>query len=111
MKIDCQQAGDIAVVHPSGPLAGDDVDRFRAELSTLVRDGQGRVVLDASAIPYADSKGLEALLDATDLSTEVASPLKIVSCTDSLGEALDIMEISAAFEHFDDLDSALRSFA
>jgi len=105
-----QQRGAVLVVRPSGPLTGADADTFKTAIQGFVRDHLGRVVIDASALPYVDSKGLESL---ADIAAELACSgkgLKLCAANETLRQVIDLTGLSPQFEHFDDTNSAVRSF-
>ena len=60
MRIQEQKHGAVTVLKPAGPLVEDDVESFKSRLLELMQETLGRVVVDASAVPFVDSKGLES---------------------------------------------------
>ncbi len=75
MEIQTSHRGAVLVVRPSGPLTGPDADTFKTAIQGFVRDNLGRVIIDASGLPYVDSKGLECLADiAEELALERQGP-------------------------------------
>jgi anti-anti-sigma factor len=110
MEIREQRQGAVTVLRPIGPLVQGDADGFTQRLSTAAAKSRGRLVLDASAIPFADSAGLEALAAAADQLGQSGQVLKISGAGETLREVLDITDLSPMFEHFQDVSDATRSF-
>jgi anti-anti-sigma factor len=110
MEIQTQYRGAVLVVRPSGPLAGTDAETFKAAMEGFVRENLGRVVVDASALPYVDSKGLESLADMAAQLSRSGKGLKLCAANDTLRQVIDLTGLSAQFEHFEDANSAVRSF-
>lgn len=110
MKIQEQKHGAVTVIKPSGPIANADVELFKQRLLTVIQEALGRVVVDASAVPFIDSKGLEALVDVTDKVAQSGQLLKLCSVNKTLREVLSLTGLSSQFEHFEDTNSAVRSF-
>lgn len=110
MKIQEQKHGAVTVIKPSGPIANADVELFKQRLLTVIQEALGRVVVDASAVPFIDSKGLEALVDVTDKVAQSGQLLKLCSVNKTLREVLSLTGLSSQFEHFEDANSAVRSF-
>ena len=110
MEIQTQYRGAVLVVRPSGPLAGPDADTFKTALQGFVRDNLGRVVIDASALPYVDSKGLESLADIAEELSLSGKGLRLCAANDTIRQVIELTGLSAQFEHFDDTNSAVRSF-
>ena len=110
MEIHEHTQGAVNVLQPRGALVQDDAAAFRSRLLESVRESMGRLVVDASSVPYADSNGLEALLDATDELGSVGRSLKLCGVNESLREALDLTEICGRFDIYEDTTTAVRSF-
>ena len=110
MKITEQHQGAVTVLKPEGPLIDADADKFKATAINVARQTLGRVVIDMSAIPFVDSKGLESLLDVTDALGQSGHTLKICAISKTVREVLELTELVSSFEHFVDVNSAVRSF-
>ena len=102
MKIQEQKHGAVTVIKPSGPIAEADVELFKQRLLTAIQEALGRVVVDASAVPFIDSKGLEALVDVTGEVAQSGQLLKLCSVNKTLREVLSLTGLSSQFEHFED---------
>lgn len=100
----------MTVLKPCGPLAGADADEFKSRLIQTQRETLGRVVLDASAIPLVDSRGLEALVDVTEDMTHSGKALKLCAVTETVRQVLELTGLASMFEYFEDAHSAVRSF-
>ncbi len=70
----------------------------------------GRFVVDMSAVPFVDSMGLEALLDLTDLLEQSGKVLKLCGVNKTVRQVFELTEIDSLFDHFGDVNSAVRSF-
>jgi anti-sigma B factor antagonist len=110
MEIQEQRQGAVTVLKPSGPLVQGDALELRTRLSEVMRRSLGRMVIDASAIAYVDSAGLETLLSATEEMGTSGRALRVCGANETVREVLEITGISDRFEQFDDLNAAVRSF-
>jgi anti-anti-sigma factor len=110
MKIQTQYRGAVLVVRPSGPLAGADADTFKTALQGFVRENLGRVVIDASALPYVDSQGLESLADIAEAMALSGKGLKLCAANDTIRQVIELTGLAPQFEHFEDTTTAVRSF-
>jgi anti-sigma B factor antagonist len=110
MEIQTSHRGAVLVVRPSGPLTGPDADTFKTAIQGFVRDNLGRVVIDASSLPYVDSKGLECLADIAEELALSGKGLKLCAANETIRQVIDLTGLSPQFEHFDDTNSAVRSF-
>jgi len=110
MEIQQQAQGAVTVLKPVGPLVAADADVFRSRALDVAKAALGRLVLDASSIPYLDSRGIEVLLDVTDELSASGRVLKLCAPNGTVKEVLDLTGATESFEYFDDVTSAVRSF-
>lgn len=102
--------GAVTVLHPRGPLVADDAESFRARVASVIDQSLGRFVIDASEIPYVDSRGLEVLKETTEELMRSGQALRLCGATETVREVLDLTDLSRLFEHYQDVNSAVRSF-
>jgi len=110
MKVTEQRQGAVTVLKPEGPLVEADIKDFSGALSQAANANLGRCVVDLSAVPFVDSKGLEALLDATEEMARGGRALKLCSIDRTVRQVLELTGLVNQFEHFEDVNSAIRSF-
>ena len=110
MRIDEQRQGAVIVLKPEGPLTDPDVAAFKQRLLEALTGSLGRFVIDMSAVPFVDSKGLEALLDVTEEMSKSGQILRLCAANKTIREVLDLTELAAQFDHFEDANTAVRSF-
>lgn len=110
MEIVEQRQGAVTVIKPQGPLCQADADQFRKRAGELIARSFGRFVLDASAVAYVDSKGLEALLEVTEMLGQSGQALKMCAANETLREVLDLTDLASIFEPYEDVTAAVRSF-
>jgi len=105
-----QQRGAVLVVRPSGPLTEAEADSFKSRIHDLLRGNRGRIVIDASALPYVDSKGLESLADIAEALAQSGQGLKLCAANSTIRQVIELTGLSPQFEHYEDANSAVRSF-
>jgi anti-anti-sigma factor len=110
MEIQEQSLGAVTVLKPTGPLTEADAEQFKARTAELVAKNLGRVVIDASAMAFLDSRGIEALADVTDELSQSGRALKLCGANSTVRQVLELTGWSDAFEYFDDVNSGVRSF-
>jgi anti-sigma B factor antagonist len=110
MKIVETKQGAVTVIKPTGPLTQADATEFKDTAMKALESNLGRILVDVSAIPFVDSMGLEALYDLTQEMTKSGQMLKLCAENKTLREVLNLTGISPLFEHFDDVNTAVRSF-
>ncbi|MGP1272672.1 MAG: STAS domain-containing protein [Phycisphaerales bacterium] len=111
MQIDEHQQAAVTVVTPRGALTGDEAGVLLSRLRVVVRQCAGRCVLDLTHVPYLDSQGLEAIVDISEEMSRVARSLKIAAANETLREVLDVTEVAAMCDQYDDVGAAVRSFS
>lgn len=110
MDIQEQRHGAVTVVKPVGPLVQGDSEQFLTRLNEVTSRSLGRFVVDACAVPYVDSQGLEALLKVTDELAASGRSLRLCGVTETLRDVLDLTGLSERFEQYEDVNAAVRSF-
>jgi anti-sigma B factor antagonist len=110
MELLTQQRGAVVIVRPVGPLTGTEADAFKTRVRDLIRENLGRVVIDASVVPYVDSPGLESLADVAQELARGGKGLKLFAANSTLRQVIELTGLASQFEHFDDANSAVRSF-
>lgn len=110
MNIQQQRQGAVTVLKLEGALTCNDAADFKSRLLKAQRESLGRLVLDASAMPLVDSKGLEAMVEVTQVMEQSGKALKLCAANETLREVLELTGLAGLFEHFEDVNAAVRSF-
>lgn len=110
MEITQDRHGAVTVLKPHGPLVQTDVDQFKQAVRRATEKSLGRFVIDASEVAYADSRGLEVLVDATRELSASGQVLRLAAVTETLREILDLTDLTRLFELHEDVNSGVRSF-
>lgn len=110
MDIIEQTKGAVRVIKPRGPLVAADADLFKKRASEAAAASLGKVVVDASAVPYVDSRGLEVIADLSEELTASGLSLKLCGTNETVREVLELTELASNVEHYSDVNSAVRSF-
>lgn len=105
-----QRHGAVTVLKPVGPLVQNDAVMFRQKLGDVMTRSLGRFVLDASSVPFVDSQGLEALVQAGQDLSSSGRALRMFGACETLRETFELVGHADRFEHFADLNAAVRSF-
>jgi len=109
VTINEERHGKVAVLKPQGPVIGSDSDQLAEHIAKVLDENAGPIVLDASKIPFVDSRGLEVLVDATERLIRNGQVLKLAGTNDTLKEVLELTELASLFEQYDDAEAAVRS--
>jgi anti-anti-sigma factor len=110
MKINEQLQGAVMVLKPEGALVEGVAAAVKDRLMQMLASSLGRFVLDLSAVPFVDSKGLEALVEVTEEMGQSGQVLRLCAANKTVREVLDLTDLAGLFDHFEDATTAVRSF-
>lgn len=110
MDIIEQRHGAVTILKPMGPLVQGDADQFGRAVKDVMQRSLGRFVIDATAVPFVDSRGLEVILEATEVLASSGSTIRICGVNETVREVLDLTEVGAQCDYFDNTNTAVRSF-
>src|SRR5215470_10150275 len=98
MEIQQQSQGAVTVLKPMGPLVNGDADQFKTTAIGIATKSMGRVIVDASAIAFLDSHGVEVLADVTEELGQSVRALKLCAANPTIRQVLELTGWSDAFE-------------
>ena len=110
MKIQEQRQGAVTVLKPEGALVEQSAGVFKQRVMQALGTNLGRFVVDLSAVPFVDSKGLEVLVEVTEEMGKSGQALRMCSANKTVREVLELTDLASMFEHFEDANTAVRSF-
>lgn len=110
MNIGQEKHGAVTAVRPIGPVTGDGADELKRVLFDVRTRSLGRLVLDLSGVPFVDGRALEVMLDVTEELAKSGQALRLCGENEVLREVLELTDLASSFEHFEDVNSAVRSF-
>ena len=110
MKFTEQRQGAVTVLKPDGALVEGVASAFKHRLIQTLGTSLGRFVVDMNAVPFVDSRGLEALVEVTEEMGKSGQALRMCSANKTIREVLDLTDLTSLFDHFEDANTAVRSF-
>ncbi len=112
MTISERQAGAVTVLDIEGGLKMEDgAPQLTAAIRRLLQEGKTRVVLNVGGVPFVDSAGLGALVQAHVSVSRASGALKLAATPRRLRDLIAITKLSGVLQSFDDENAALASFA
>jgi anti-anti-sigma factor len=102
--------GAVIVLKPVGQLIAADANAFKAKATDAAKRSLGRIIVDASAIAFMDSRGIEVLADITDELSEGGRALKLCGANSTIRRVLELTGWGDSFEFYDDVNAGTRSF-
>ena len=112
MEIVERTAGDITILDLKGRLnTGDGAELLRDKVTSIVFQGQTKVLLNLAGVPYMDSGGLGELVRCSMAARRANGAVKLVSLTSRITDLLTITKLLTVFDTFDTEKEALASFS
>ena len=106
-----EEMGPCAVLRLEGELGAEELCEVGAELFRQVARGRVRLVLDLSAVPHLDYRGVKHLSARTELLRDAGGDLKLACVSRYLEAILAAGGGHKYFEQYPTVDSALAAFA
>jgi anti-sigma B factor antagonist len=97
-----QSAEGVDIVSVSGEIHVSTAPRFREALDTVIENGDGKLVLDLSAVEFIDSTGLSVLLNALRLINQRQGHMAIICSNPTVLRLFEITSLDTTFEIFAD---------
>jgi len=110
MEIQQHNHGAVTVLKPIGPLCEEDADEVKTRTIEAATRNLGRVVIDASAVPYVDSRGLEVLVEVAEALAQGGQALKLCGANEVFREVVELTDVAPLLEQFPNVNAAVRSF-
>lgn len=108
MRVDVLPHGIVRVIVPHGALTREELADAAKQLDEQLAVRERRVVVNMENVPYLDSAGIELLLARCGPGARSPRP-RLCRLNDTCREALDLTEVLAQLEVFDNVESAVRS--
>ena len=110
MQIESERQGAVTVLKPRGPLVAEDADALRLRGSDTIAASLGRMGSEAAACVFVARRGIESPLARADERADAGRVLKLCGVNETVREVLELTETGGAFEHYEDVTAAVRSF-
>ena len=111
LQVDIERPNpDVAVVRFTGALTlGTSLHAADAQLQKTIKDGAAKVVLDMSGVPYMDSAGLGALVQASGMAKQQGGELRLCGVAQRVAELIKMTRTDALLPMDADVDSSLKA--
>lgn len=107
----CRQVADVAVVDFSGKITlGEGSARVRQMIQELIKNGQGKILLNLGDVDYIDSAGIGELVFAYTRVRDAGGELKLVNLNRRVHDILQIARLYTVFDVQTSEPNALSSF-
>ena len=111
MNITPTQHRDVTVLCIEGSVDSLTAESLTEALSRQMDDGGVRLVADFAGVEYTSSAGLRSLLGALKQSRRAGGDLRMAAVRPAVLRVLSLSGFSAIIKIYDDVESAVASFA
>jgi len=106
VEISEKREGDILVLSPVGYIDNETSPSFQARLLDKVGAGDGRVLVDFSAVEYISSAGLRALMAASKKTKAGGGRIAVAVLRPMVKEIFEISRFALVVQAFDTMADA-----
>ena len=98
MDLDIRESGNICTIKLKGRLvSGEPVSKFDNAFQSALSTGHIYLILDLEALPYIDSSGIGAIVNALRTATKLGGTVKLVNPTSFLSKTFKMVGILGLF--------------
>lgn len=111
MKITNRDVNGVVVFTPIGSIDAMTATEFSSHIDGLVSGGTTRLVADFAGVDYTSSAGLRVLLGAAKATRAKAGDIRLAGVRPDVLKVLTLSGFTSILQLFDDVDTAVASFA
>ncbi|PKL50006.1 MAG: anti-sigma factor antagonist [Candidatus Riflebacteria bacterium HGW-Riflebacteria-2] len=111
MKIEKKAENGLEIISISGTLDLQHVAEFKQQVSSLLKNGQARIVFNLENLEFIDSAGLEAFLSTLVTAKKLGGFVALASVKKTVARVFEITRMDKAFEIFPSADEAIEKLA
>ena len=112
MNISKKSIQGVCVMELDGPitLGAEGSERLNEAIRGVVQSGERKIVLSLASVPYMDSAGLGAMVNAYTTVRRHEGDLKLAAVTKKLNDLLVITKLATVFESYDTEAAAVDAY-
>ena len=100
----------VAVVRFTGALTlGTSLHAVDAQVQKTIKEGAAKVVLDMAGVPYMDSAGLGALVQASGLARQHGGELRLYGVNERVAELIRMTRTDGLLPMDADVEASLKA--
>jgi anti-sigma B factor antagonist len=112
MDISERKVGDVTIVDISGKLvATDNPGRLKDKVTSLVFQGEKRIVLNLANVSYVDSSGLGEMVACHGSAVRNGGEVKLANAAKRINDLLVMTKLLTVFDAHDSEDAAIKAFS
>jgi len=111
MDIESRREGRAMVVALSGSIDALGGPEASVYLAKIIDGGDANLVLDLSGVTFISSAGVRMVLNVVNMARQAGGDSRLAALPRNVRKVLDIGGITGAVQTFEDVTSAVVSFA
>jgi anti-anti-sigma factor len=112
VDLDIKENGQFCTLKPKGRLiCGEPANQFEAAFQRALSSGHIYLIIDLEAVPFLDSSGIGALVNALRASSKVGGNAKLVKPASFVGKTLNMVGVLQLFSVFETEEEAMAASA
>ncbi len=110
MDLDVRESGSLCILKLKGRfVSGQPVNDLKSAFMNALSTGHIFLIFDLEEMPFVDSSGIGALVDALRTSTKAGGSVKLVKPAPFIARTLKMVGLLDLFEVFDEVDQAVAA--
>ena len=112
MEISERKVGEITIIDLSGNFAaGDGAGKLKDKVTSLVFQGEKKIILNVADLSYVDSSALGEMVASYSTAKKGGSTLKLANIGERVQDLLVMTKLLSVFESHDSEEAAVASFS
>ena len=111
MDIAVRKVGGVTIIDVSGRMvASDNPGRLKDKVTSLIMQGDKRIVLNLGHVTYVDSSGLGEMVACHGSAVRGGGEVKLANTGRKITDLLIMTKLLTVFDAHDTEDEAIKSF-
>jgi len=110
MEIEVTQADGVTVVEPTGPIDSQAADQVKRAFTELIEASRSKLLVDLTAVPYIDSKGLGVLVSAMKQARAAGGDVRLCGLQKEVLSVLVVTHLSKVIAVYESRQEAISSW-
>lgn len=111
VKVTRRKRSPAVVLDVEGQLTFETAAVLRGELDQALEQGEAAIVLNLSGVPYVDSSGIAALVEAMQATQKAGRAFALCGLTKTVRNVVSLVRLEKALNTFAGEDQALQELA
>ena len=102
---------NIPILRVDGKIIGNTVNTLKREMDKQIEQGEGRLILDLTAVPLLDSSALGTIIATLQALRKMDGKLVLLNPQKAVMNVLQVTRLNTILEIYHDEESATAAFS